>query len=373
MTGSKKILIVKIGTSTLVGADGVLDRAYLDSLATQLRSVIDAGWAPIVVTSGAIGCGLEALGLTERPTDMPSLQAAASTGQVVLSSAYAAALAKVGLTSSLVLLTRHDTASRSAYLHARDALVRLVELGVVPIINENDTTSVEQIRFGDNDTLAALVACLVRAHLCVIFSDIDGLYDGDPAKPESKLIEKVERITPDIMAVAGGTGSTLGSGGMATKVQAARVLMIAGIPLVICQGRAEAALPRLVAGESLGTRFAAAGVPHEITNYKLWIALGDTARGSLIVDEGARAALTERGSSLLAVGVTGTAGTFAAGDMVDVLDTSGYLIARGKVQASSDEVALAAGKAQTELKQNSVLAHLGEHELIHRDEMVVFE
>ena len=373
MTGSKKIIVVKIGTSTLVGENGALDRSYLDNLAAQLRKVVDAGWAPIVVTSGAIGCGLEALGMTERPTDMPSLQAAASTGQVVLSSAYATALGKVGLVSSLVLLTRHDTASRSAYLHARDALLRLVDLGVVPIINENDATSVEQIRFGDNDTLAALVACLVRAQLCVIFSDIDGLYNGDPTEPESELIEHVERITPEIMAVAGGTGSTLGSGGMATKVQAARVLMIAGIPMVICHGHAEAALSRLVAGEALGTRFASVGVPHEITNYKLWIALGDTVHGSLIVDEGARAALIERGSSLLAVGVTGTVGTFAAGDMVDVLDTSGYLIARGKVQASSDEVALAAGKTQMELKQNSVLAHLGEHELVHRDEMVVFE
>ena len=373
MTDGQKILVVKIGTSTLVNESGALDRDYLDKLANQLRHVVDAGWAPIVVTSGAIGCGLEALGIQERPSDMPSLQAAASTGQVVLSSAYAAALEKVELTSSLVLLTRHDTASRSAYLHARDALLRLVELGVVPIVNENDTTSVEQIRFGDNDTLAALVACLVRAQFCVIFSDIDGLYDGNPSAEGSKLIEQVERITPDIMAVAGGTGSTLGSGGMATKVQAARALMIAGIPLVICHGRAEDALPRLVAGEALGTRFASANVPHEITNFKLWIALGNTPNGSLIADDGACRALTKGGSSLLAVGVTGVSGTFEAGDIVDVLNSSGYLIARGRIQAGSDEVVLAAGKSQGELKDNSVLAHLGEHELIHRDEMVVFE
>lgn len=373
MADANKILVVKIGTSTLIGKDGSLDRAYLDGLAHQLAAVRNAGWAPIVVTSGAIGCGLEVLGIDKRPTDIPSLQAAASVGQVELSTAYAQAFERVGLTTSLVLLTRHDTASRSAYLHARDAFLRLIELGVVPIVNENDATSVEQIRFGDNDTLAALVACLVRASLCVIFSDIDGLYDGNPNLPESNLITHVERITPDILAVAGGTGSSLGSGGMLTKVRAARVLMIAGIPMVICHGRAEDALVHIVSGEKVGTRFAAAGVPHEITNYKLWIALGDTAKGALTVDGGARGALVGKGSSLLAVGVVGVSGSFDAGDIVDVVDTEGNLVARGKVQASSDEVALAAGHSQTALLGNSVLAHLGSHELIHRDEMVVFE
>lgn len=373
METQRKILVVKIGTSTLVGSGTPYDEGFLQSLAAQLAAVREAGWAPIVVTSGAIGCGLEALGINKRPADMPSLQAAASVGQGVLVSAYGAALEAAGIKSSLVLLTRHDTASRSAYLHARDALLRLVDFGVVPIVNENDTTSVEEIRFGDNDTLAALVSCLVKAELCVIFSDIEGLYDRSPHEEGAQLLSLVQRITPEIMSVAGGTGSSLGSGGMQTKVSAARVLMAAGIPLVVCHGRAEGALPRLIAGEALGTRFAAASTPHEITNYKLWIALGDSPHGSLVVDAGARLALVERGSSLLAVGVTNVQGSFNAGDIVDILDASGYLIARGKVQASSDEVALAAGKAQAELKDNMVLSHLGEHELVHRDEMVVFE
>ena len=373
MSESSNILVVKIGTSTLIGADGALDRPYLSSLALQLARVRDAGWAPIVVTSGAIGCGLEVLGIQKRPTDIPSLQAAASVGQVELSTAYAEAFSEAGLTSSLVLLTRHDTASRSAYLHARDALKRLLDLGVVPIVNENDATSVEQIRFGDNDTLAALVACLIKARLCVIFSDIDGLYDGNPADPSSQLIPSVDKITPEILGVAGGTGSTLGSGGMLTKVRAARVLMIAGIPLVVCHGRAQDALLHAIAGDAIGTRFAAARVPHEITNYKLWIALGDTAKGSLRVDDGARRALVEKGSSLLAVGVRSVSGSCAKGDLVDVLDLAGHHVARGKVRASSDEVSLAAGHSQSELQNNSVLAHLGQHELIHRDEMVVFE
>ncbi len=373
MAQERKILVVKIGTSTLIGSDGALDRSYLDALALQVAAVRDAGWSPIVVTSGAIGCGLEVLGQRERPSDMPSLQAAASVGQVELSSAYATAFGKVGATTSLILLTRHDTASRSAYLHARDALLRLVDMGIVPIVNENDATSVEQIRFGDNDTLAALVACLVRASLCVIFSDIDGLYDGSPTDAASKLIPFVERITPDILAVAGGTGSSLGSGGMLTKVRAARVLMVAGIPMVVCHGRAQGALKRLIDGEAVGTRFEASTVPHEITNYKLWIALGDTAKGSLVVDNGARGALVNRGSSLLAVGVKSVSGGFHAGDIVDIIDGEGHLFARGKVRASSDEVSLAAGHSQSQLQANSVLSHLGKHELIHRDELVVFE
>ncbi|MBQ9021133.1 MAG: glutamate 5-kinase [Eggerthellaceae bacterium] len=369
----RKIIVVKIGTSTLVGDDARSDRAYLDSLAEQLAELHSAGWAPIVVTSGAIAYGMEVLGLKERPADIPGLQAAASVGQVELSRAYADSLARVGMKSSLVLLTRHDTASRSAYLHARDALERLIELDVVPIVNENDTTSVEQIRFGDNDTLAALVACLVRAQLCVIFSDVDGLYNGDPSDAASCRLENVGRITPEILGVAGGVGSSLGSGGMLTKVRSARVLMIAGIPLIICHGREARALPRIVDGEAIGTRFAASDVPHEITNYKLWIALGDTAKGELVCDGGAKAALIEGGSSLLAVGVKRAQGSFDAGDIVDILDEDGYLFARGKVQASSDEIALAAGHSQAELKANAVLSHLGEHELIHRDELVVFE
>lgn len=367
------ILVVKIGTSTLMRSDGSLDQDYLRTLAHQLAQVHAAGWSPIVVTSGAIGCGLESLGIAQRPSDIPSLQAAASVGQVALLSAYDHAFKEVGLTGSLVLLTRHDTAQRNAYLHARDALQRLIELDVIPIVNENDTTSVEQIRFGDNDTLAALVACLVRAKLCVVFSDIDGLYDGNPHDESSKRLDEVDCITPDILSVAGGTGSTLGSGGMLTKVRAARVLMIAGIPMVVCHGREEKALPRIVAGEQVGTRFASPGVPHEITNYKLWIALGDSAKGAIVVDDGAKQALVNQGSSLLAVGVTAVEGSFEADDIVDVHDAAGFLIARGKVQASSDEVALAAGYSQADLKSNRVLSHLGQHELIHRDELVVFE
>ena len=367
-------LVVKIGSSTLTTSDSEIDRAFLREIAAQIAHVREKGWDPVVVTSAAIACGLEALGMTSRPHDMPSLQAAASVGQGVLSAAYAEAFKPFGMLSSTVLLTRRDTADRAAYLHARDTLMRLLELGVVPVVNENDTVSVEQIRFGDNDTLAALVACLVDADLMVILSDIDGLYDANPRTvPDACLLSRVERIDQSIMEAAGDAGTSVGSGGMITKIKAARVLMAAGIPLVVCNGRAERAVARAAAGERIGTLFVAAERPHEITPKKLWIALGDAARGAVVVDAGARDALAHRGGSLLSVGVSAVQGQFDAGDIVDVRDESGYLFARGKVAFSSDEAELACGKTSEELEGNRLLAPLAEKPLIHRDELIVFE
>ena len=369
-----KVLVVKIGSSTLTDTASRVDYEYLAGIADQIARVRDAGWSPIIVTSAAIASGLEALGIDERPRDMPSLQAAASVGQSVLSAAYAEAFRAHGIITSSVLLTRRDTADRTAYLHARDTLGRLIELGVVPIVNENDTVSVEQIRFGDNDTLAALVACLVEADLMVILSDIDGLFDANPHRvADAHLIGRVEAIDEGIMAVAGEAGTTVGSGGMITKIKAARVLMVAGIPMVICNGRAPEAIVRAAAGEDIGTRFVAAEKPHEITPRKLWIALGDAAHGALVVDDGAKAALVRRGSSLLCVGVARVEGRFESGDIVDIRDGRGHLFARGRAGASSDEVALACGMTTEELGRNRLLAALADHPVVHRDELVVFE
>ena len=365
---------MKIGSSTLTTSESKIDYAYLERLADQIARVRAEGWHPVVVTSAAIACGLEKLGIEKRPHDMPSLQAAASVGQSALSTAYAEAFAQRGIVTSTVLLTRRDTADRRAYLHARDTFDRLLDLGVVPIVNENDTVSVEQIRFGDNDTLAALVACLVEADLVVILSDIDGLYDANPTvHPVARLIRRVEAVGPEIMAAAGGAGSTVGSGGMATKIKAARVLMVAGIPLVVCHGRREGAIADAVRGEEVGTRFVAASRPHEITPKKLWIALGDAARGALAVDEGAKAALVAHGSSLLSVGVRAVEGRFESGDIVDIKDGSGNLFARGRAAFSSDEAALAIGRTRAQLQANRLLSSLAEKPLVHRDELVVFE
>ncbi len=372
--GKGRRLVIKIGSSTLTTSESKVDYGYLEKIADQIARVREAGWQPVIVTSAAIACGLEALGIEKRPQDMPSLQAAASVGQSVLSTAYAEAFAHHGITTSVVLLTRRDTADRRAYLHARDTLTRLLELGVVPIVNENDTVSVEEIRFGDNDTLAALVACLIEADLLVILSDIDGLYDDNPNNnPDAKLLSCVEAVDAGVLAVAGGAGSTVGSGGMITKVKAARVLMVAGIPLVICHGRRNDAVVDAAAGLDVGTRFVAKRKPHEITPKKLWIALGDSAKGSLTVDAGAKKALIERGSSLLPVGVASVEGRFDPGDIVDIKDADGYLFARGKVAASSDEAELAAGLSHEALQRNRLLAKLADRALVHRDELVVFE
>lgn len=376
----KRKLVLKIGSSTLTDAKGGIDRAYLQSIADQVAAARAAGWQPIIVTSAAIASGLEVLGIEKRPTDMPSLQAAASVGQSALSASYADAFARHGVITSLVLLTRRDTADREAYLHARDTFSRLLDLGVVPIVNENDTVSVEQIRFGDNDTLAALVACLIEADLVVILSDIDGLYTANPAThPDAQLIPRVERIDAGIIAGAGGAGSVVGSGGMETKVKAARVLMAAGIPLVVCDGHAPSSVLRSVeapdvpAGSNIGTLFVAARKAHEITPRKLWIALGDAAHGTLIVDGGAKRALVERGSSLLVVGVAAVEGDFEQDDIVNVTGPDDVIFARGRVAFSSDEVALACGRTREQLSSNRLLAELAEKPLIHRDELIVFE
>ncbi len=374
MSEQNRKIVIKIGSSTLTDGEGRIDYAYLSALAEQVAHVRDAGWRPVIVTSAAIACGLEALRIETRPTDMPSLQAAASVGQSALSGAYAHAFSEYGITTSLVLLTRRDTADRTAYLHARDTFERLLELGVVPIVNENDTVSVEQIRFGDNDTLAALVACLIEADLVVILSDIDGLYDGNPSRdPHAKLIRRVERIDRSIMAVAGEAGSSVGSGGMITKIKAARVLMAAGIPMVICHGRSAGAIEAAAAQEAVGTLFVAQSRPHEITPRKLWIALGDSAKGSIAVDDGAREALVKRGSSLLCVGIASVDGVFDDGDIVDIKDATGHVFARGRVQFSSDEVSLACGLPREAIARNRLLSSLAERPVMHRDELIVFE
>lgn len=369
-----RCVVVKVGSSTITTSDNSIDRRYLDGLAKQIYELRTQGISVIVVSSGAIACGLEALGIEKRPKDIPSLQAAASVGQSALATAYDNALKSYGLVSSLVLLTRRDTADRTAYLHARDTFIRLLELGVVPIVNENDTVSVEQIRFGDNDTLAALVACLVNAERLVILSDIDGLYDRNPREcATAELIPLVNRIDTHIMQIAGGAGSAAGSGGMQTKVKAARIMMAAGIPMVVAHGQRENVVYDAAVGSSVGTLFAAETKPHEIKPRKLWIALGDSARGHIQVDAGAKAALVEKGSSLLCVGIKDIEGSFAEGDIVDIKDVDGTIFARGRVSATSDEVSLASGMTSAELEANKLLCGLAQKPVIHRDDLVLFE
>ena len=373
VTERLKTMVVKIGSSTLVGTDHVLRREFIAGLADQAARLRARGWSLVVVSSGAIACGAPKLGFSRKPADMPSLQACASVGQCILSAAYDEEFRAAGMLTSLVLLTRHDTARRVSYLHARDALTRLVDLGVVPVVNENDTVTVDEIKFGDNDTLAALVSCLVSADLCVVLSDIDGLYTANPMDdPTAEFIPRVEKIDAKIIGSAGDSSTSVGTGGMITKIRAARILMTAGIESVICSGAEPDALVRLAAGEPLGTRFLPPKGQPEIAPRKLWIALGDSAHGAVTVDDGAARALTQRGSSLLPVGIVSVEGTFAAGDTLDVRDAEGFVLARGIAEAGSDELKLAAGRRQDEIASNHLLRDLANKPAIHRDNLIVF-
>ena len=373
MPAAAKTMVVKIGSSTVTEPGTGVNRPFIARLAHEAVELRSLGWNLVVVSSGAIARGAPVLGFSTRPADMPSLQACASVGQCVLSAAYDEEFRACGLATSLVLLTRHDTARRQSYLHARDALTRLVELGVVPVVNENDTVSVDEIRFGDNDTLAALVACLVSADLCVTLSDIEGLYTANPSiDPNARFVPRVEKIDAAIIASAGDSSSAVGTGGMITKIRSSRILMTAGIPSVICSGADEGALARLARGEQVGTLFVPPHARTDIAPRKLWIALGDAAHGSVSVDDGAARALVERGSSLLPVGITAVEGQFGAGDVLDVRDAGGFVLARGIAEAGSDELQLAAGRQQREIAGNHLLQALAGRPAIHRDNLIVF-
>lgn len=366
---SGKRIVVKVGSSTLSSEGGGLDRDFAEALVGQLCELRDAGHSPVLVSSGAISAGISRLGLTERPTDMPSLQAAASVGQVSLIETYASLFAARGIAIGQVLLTRHDTGHRDSFLHARDTFERLIALGAVPVVNENDTVAVDEIRFGDNDTLAALVATMVSADLVVILSDIDGLYDADPRLTEAAtLLENVDELTDDLLAAAGGTGSDVGSGGMATKVEAARVLMKAGIPMVVCDGRRERVVVDAVEGKTCGTRFSP-GEGAALGARKLWIALGRNAAGEVVIDDGAKAAITERQKSLLPAGVVGVSGTFEPGDAVVLKDRSGGVVARGLSEMSSTDLERVKGMKTSDIA--SVFPQLAGKEVVHRDRLAI--
>ena len=364
-------VVAKLGTSTLLGPDGRIDEAFIARLADQVAELRGRGCDVIIVTSGAIAAALPALGLSERPHDMPTLQACAAVGQVSLVDAYARCLAAHGLGCGQILLTRNDTGSRSAYLHARATIDRLLELGVVPVVNENDTVAVDEIRFGDNDSLAAIVGSLVGADLVVILSDIEGLYTADPRKDASaRLIPRVEGVDENVLALAGGAGSAVGTGGMLTKVRAARALQMAGIPLVICKGRAPGVLVAAATGEAVGTRFEAASGARRESSRKQWIGLAGHDCGCVVVDDGAREALHAQGGSLLPVGVVAIEGTFSRGDVVAVRDAEGTLVARGIAGYSSAEAELTRGMRLEMVAR--VVPDLAGVPLIHRDELVVF-
>ncbi len=367
MTAARRI-VIKVGSSTLASADGGLDRAYIDSLVEQVAALKERGWQPVLVSSGAIAAGLEALGLQGRPTDMPVLQAAASVGQVQVLGLYAALFASRDVAVGQVLLTRRDTGDRQAYLHARDTFERLLSLGVVPVVNENDTVAVDEIRFGDNDTLAALVAVMVGAELVVLLTDIEGLYSSDPrADAGAELLEHVSELTDQILSAAGGTGTLVGSGGMVTKVEAAKVLMRAGIPLVVCDGRRDGVVLDAAEGRPVGTYFA--GGAASVSARKLWIATGNRPAGEVVIDDGAKEALCARGKSLLPAGVVRVDGSFGVGDTIVLKDRDGRVVAQGLTSLSSADLDAVKGLKTVQIAKT--LPEVAGREVIHRDHLVI--
>ncbi len=358
-------IVVKVGSSSLTTAEGGIDPDRLATLVAVLADVRHRGAEVVLVSSGAIAAGLAPLGFKRRPRALPAQQAAASVGQGLLVHRYTEELARHGLVAGQVLLTVDDVTRRSHYRNAHQTFTKLLELGVLPIVNENDTVATTEIRFGDNDRLAALVAHLVHADLLLLLSDVDGLYDGNPARGPATLVPEVA-TSADLDAVRiGPTGSAgLGSGGMVTKVESARIATEAGIPVVLTSAANAAAA---LAGEAVGTLFHPTG--RRRPRRLLWLAHATDPRGRLILDAGAVRAVVDRRASLLAAGVTGVEGDFVAGDPVDLSGPDGRPVARGLVNFDSAELPALLGRSSRELKRELGPAY--EREVVHRDDLVV--
>ncbi|MGZ4120840.1 MAG: glutamate 5-kinase [Actinomycetota bacterium] len=351
-------LVVKVGSSSVTGAGGRIEDEQVRALAGQIAALRRKGTQVVLVSSGAIAAGLEPLAFKRKPGDIPSLQAAASVGQNVLMHAYQRAFARRRVPVGQVLLTQDDFVRRKAYLNAHAALAKLLELGVLPIVNENDTVAVDEIRFGDNDRLAALVSIMLHADLLVILSDIEGVYSEDPKSHRARLLTHVE--DPRTLELRAGTRrSRLGSGGVASKVEAARVAGASGTGVVVANARADAVLRRILAAEELGTFFP----PHRVRgrSRKLWIEFVQNARGTIQVDAGAQKALVSGGKSLLPAGVVGHRGAFAIGDAVEVAGPDGAVFAKGITNYGADEIPAIKGSSIKE----------GGREVIHRDSLVI--
>lgn len=365
VTNAKRI-VIKVGSSSLTGSAGAgLDSAAVDRLVDAVASARARKIDVLVVTSGAIAAGLAPLGLKSRPKELELQQAAASVGQGLLMYRYTESFARYSITASQVLLTSEDIVRRSHYRNAQRTLERLLSLGVVPVINENDTVGTSEIRFGDNDRLAALVAHLVQADLLILLSDIDALYDAPPHSANAKKIPEVFDFAALAEASFGGAGSSgVGSGGMTTKVEAARIATSAGTAVVLTSLEH---VQGAIDGADIGTIFHAGS--HRAPSRALWIAHASSPKGALTLDAGATVAITERGTSLLAAGVTAVTGDFAAGDVVNLVSPQNKVIARGLVAFDSDEIPQLLGKSTKELA--AIFGAEYDRELVHRDDLTL--
>ncbi|KIQ32822.1 gamma-glutamyl kinase [Variovorax paradoxus] len=361
-------IVVKVGSSLVTNEGRGLDEAAIGEWCRQLAALVREGREVVMVSSGAIAEGMKRLGWRTRPHEIHELQAAAAVGQMGLAQMYETKLRENEIGSAQVLLTHADLADRERYLNARSTLVTLLRLGVVPVINENDTVVNDEIKFGDNDTLGALVANLVEADALIILTDQKGLYTADPRKdPDAKFVHEAAAGDPALEAMAGGAGSSLGRGGMITKILAAKRAAGSGASTVIAWGREADALLRLTRGESIGTLLVAQTAKHQAR--KRWMADHLQLRGAVIVDAGAAAKVRAEGKSLLPIGMTGVSGEFSRGDVIAVRDAEGVELARGLANYSSVEARLLCRKPSGEFER--LLGYVAEPEMVHRDNMVL--
>ena len=360
-------LIVKVGTRVLTAPDGTLSQERIAQLAQEIHEVLDSGRKLVLVSSGAVGAGMGQLGLKKRPTDLAQLQAVAAIGQTYLVQTYDREFRRFGRHAAQILLVADDLDHRTRYLNIRNTILNLLELGAVPIVNENDTVSVEELRttFGDNDQLAAMMTNLIRAPLMVLLSDVQGLYNGDPTLPESKIVHTVPKLDEGVFAMVRDKLTGLSKGGMASKLEAARIATTAGENVIITSGKVPGALKKIIDGEVVGTLFLAQG--GTLPAWKRWIGFTAQTRGILTLDDGARKAVERDGRSLLAIGIREVAGDFRKGDVVSLRDQSGYEFARGLCNYAHDELHKIKG-----LRTEQIAAALGSHphdEVIHRDNL----
>lgn len=362
-----RTLVIKVGTNALAHDDDTLDVERVAHLADQLHAIRQSGRKVLLVSSGAVSAGMQLLGLAKRPRDLRHLQAAAATGQAHLMQLYDAALRRHGYHAAQMLLTGNDFKHRHRYLNVRNTLNTLFEFNVIPIINENDTVSVDEIKFGDNDHLAAMVCNLLASPLLVILTSVDGLYDGNPADPASRVISLVPSWDETLRQFALPMKTSRGKGGMHSKLEAVRMATKVGECVILANGKTPAILQRILAAEEVGTLFLADG--HHLRARKRWIGFTVPTKGTYVLDAGAVAAIRERGKSLLAIGITDVVGDFEAGELVSLRDSSGHEIARGLSNYDADVARRVRGKKAEEIIAD--LGHLPYEEVIHRDNLAL--
>lgn len=369
MLKNAKRIVVKVGTSTITYSNGKRNFSQIDRLARELSDLQNQGKEMILVTSGAVAVGVDRLGLPKKPDTIPGKQAAAAVGQGVLMHTYEKFFADYGQVVAQVLLTKTESIDRHRYTNSRNTFMELLRQGVIPIVNENDVVALDELKIGDNDNMSALVAGIVDADLVIILSDIDGLYTANPqTNPDAELVPLVTEITPEIEASAGGVGSARGTGGMATKIQAAKAATSSGINLVIASGTEKNAIPRIVNGENIGTLFVSR--ENRLQFRKRWLAFGARIQGSVVVDAGCAEAIHKAGGcSILPAGVVAVEGCFEPGSTISVKDGDGHELARGLSHYSSEELEKIKGCKSCDIED--IIGHKNYDEIIHRDDLVI--